>query len=201
MPIRLLVLSIALSTLLTAPLASCGHHARVTVTPTSPNTPTNARLAPSLTTRAYTYEDENTVHIYLSDLSPEALADPDTAIQAVGQIVHIHMFIRPNPGRTPIEPDALNASIRHAILAPNNATGIYAGGGFLLPKSRAASGTFKGTIAEGTLRLEAATPNFTDALGPASLRATFDIPNDDDLAAKLAARLAEAVKQTAMANR
>ena len=107
------------------------------------------------------------------------------------------MFIRPNPGRTPIEPDALNASIRHAILAPNNATGIYAGGGFLLPKSRAASGTFKGTIAKGTLRLEAATPNFTDALGPASLRATFDIPNDDDLAANLAARLAEAVKQPA----
>ncbi|MEL7483875.1 MAG: hypothetical protein AAFN41_05920 [Planctomycetota bacterium] len=195
---RLTLLSTAL---LALTLTACGHHARVTVTPTSPNTPTNARLAPSLTTRAYTYEDENTVHIYLSDLSPEALADPDTASQAadqlVGHIVHIHMFIRPNPGRTPIEPDALNASIRHAILAPNNATGIYAGGGFLLPKSRASSGTFKGTIAKGTLRLEAATPSFTDALGPASLRATFDIPNDDELAAKLAARLAEAVKQTA----
>ncbi|MEL6498801.1 MAG: hypothetical protein AAFZ67_13855 [Planctomycetota bacterium] len=179
--------------LLLLPLTACGHHARVTVTPTSPNTPSNARLAPSLTTRVYTYEDENTVHIYLSDLTPAELESPE----AVGQIVHIHMFIRPNPGRTPIEPDALNASIRHAILAPNNATGIYAGGGFLLPKSRAASGTFKGTIAKGTLRLEAATPNFTDALGPASLRARFDIPNDDNLAAKLAARLAEAVKQTA----
>ncbi|MEO1717469.1 MAG: hypothetical protein AAFR76_10190, partial [Planctomycetota bacterium] len=174
-------------------LTACGHHARVTVIPTSPNTPTNARLAPSLTTRAYTYEDENTVHIYLSDLTPAELDNPE----AVGQIVHIHMFIRPNPGRTPIEPDALNASIRHAILAPNNATGIYAGGGFLLPKSRAASGTFKGTIAKGTLRLEAATPNFTDALGPASLRASFDIPNDDELAQTMATRLAEAVKQTA----
>lgn len=188
MPTRLLLASLVLSTLLT----SCGHHARVTVTPTAFEA-RNARLAPSLITRAYTYEDENTVHIYLSDLTPSELSDPE----AIGQIVHIHMFIRPNPGRTPIEPDALNASIRHAILAPEGATGIYAGGGFLLPKSRARSGSFEGTIARGTLRLEAATPNFTDALGPASLRARFDVPNDDDLAGRMANRLTQAVKQTA----
>ena len=184
---------LALLVLFLLPLTACGHHARVTVTPTSPNTPTNARLAPELITRAYTYSDENTVHIYLSDLTPAELESPD----AVGQIVHIHMFIRPNPGRTPIERDALNATIRHAILAPDGATGIYAGGGFLLPKTSARSGTFKGTIAKGSLRLEAATPNFTDALGPANLRATLDIPESKPLADQMAARLAEAAKRTA----
>ncbi|MEO1584809.1 MAG: hypothetical protein AAFR96_09585 [Planctomycetota bacterium] len=204
MPRRPATLIVVLLLALTILPQACGHHARVTVTPTSPTTPTastansgQAKLAPRLITKAYTYQDENTVNIYLSNLTPAELARTPNDEPLVGQIVHIHMFIRPDPGRTPIEPDALNTSIRHAILAPDGATGIYAGGGFLLPKSKARSGSFEGTISRGTLTLQAATPNFNDALGPASLRATFDVPNDTELANLMATRFADAVKQTA----
>jgi hypothetical protein len=176
----------------------CAPYARVTVRPTEPGR--EGRLAPRLITRAYAFEDENAVDIYLSDLAPEQLAVPwDNAGQPVGQIIHIHMFIRPQPGRTPIEPDALNATIRHTILAPDGAIGVYAGGGFLLPATRAGSGEFVGTIASGTLRLDAATPNFMDALGPSSFKASFSVRQDDELASRLAARSAESARHAEQA--
>lgn len=186
----------ALALALALLLAGCAPYARVTVRPTEPGR--EGRLAPRLLTRAYAFEDENAVDIYLSDLSPEQLAAPwDDAVRPVGQIIHIRMFIRPQPGRTPIEPDALNATIRHTIMAPDGAVGVYAGGGFLLPTTRADSGEFTGTIAAGTLRLEAATPNFMDALGPSSFRASFRVRRDDDLASRLAARSAEVAQHAA----
>ncbi len=177
--------------LLCAPaLTGCGTHARVRLT--SPLT--GATLSPRLTTRTYSYADENTVDIYLSDLTPEELGAPfdaDPANRPVGQIVHIHMFIRPSPGKTPIEPQASNCSIRHLILAPG-ATGLYGGGGFLLPSSSASSGTFGGSISAGTLRLQAATPTFNDALGPTGVRASFKVKESRELALTIARRLEEA---------
>ena len=172
------------------PLAACGSRASLTLT--SPLT--GATLRPKLITRTYTAQDENTVDIYLSDLTPEQLGAPfseDPAKRPVGQIVHIHMFIRPSPGKTPIEPQASNCSIRHLILAPG-ATGLYGGGGFLLPSGAAASGTFAGSISAGTLKLQSATPTFHDALGPTALRASFKVKENRELALTIARRLEEA---------
>jgi len=184
------LLALLLCLLAIPALTGCGTHARVRLT--SPLT--GATLSPRLTTRAYSYADENTVDIYLSDLTPEELGlpiDPDPAKRPVGQIVHIHMFIRPSPGKTPIEPQASNCSIRHLILAPG-ATGLYGGGGFLLPSSSASSGTFGGTISAGTLRLQAASPTFNDALGPTGVRASFKVKENRELALTIARRLEEA---------
>ena len=171
-------------------LTGCGSYARITI-----SSPLNgATLSPSLTTRAYSYADENTVDIYLSDLTPEELGvpmDQDPAKRSVGQIVHIHMFIRPSPGKTPIEPQASNCSIRHLILAPG-ATGLYGGGGFLLPSGSASSGTFGGSISAGTLRLQAASPHFHDAIGPSGVRASFKVKENRELALTMARRLEEA---------
>ncbi len=173
----------------TAP-TGCATHASVKLT--SPLT--GATLTPRLTTRAYSYADENTVDIYLSDLTPEELGvpfDAESPNRPVGQIVHIHMFIRPSPGKTPIEPQASNCSIRHLILAPG-ATGLYGGGGFLLPSSSASSGKFGGSISAGTLRLQAASRTFHDALGPTGVRASFKVKENRELALTMARRLEEA---------
>lgn len=171
-------------------IGGCGTRASVTLT--SPMT--GASLRPNLVTRVYTAQDENTVDVYLTDLTPEQLGAPfseDPGTRPVGQIVHIHMFIRPSPGKTPIEPQASNCSIRHLILAPG-ATGLYGGGGFLLPSGSAASGTFGGSISAGTLRLQASTPTFHDALGPTEVRASFRIKESRELALTIARRLEEA---------
>lgn len=186
-----------LAILLCAPLATlpgCGTRASVTLT--SPLT--GATLRPTLTTRTYRHADENTVDIYLSDLTPEELGAPfdsDPSARPIGQIVHIHMFIRPSPGKTPIEPQASNCTIRHLILAPG-ATGLYGGGGFLLPSGSAASGTFAGSISAGTLRLQGASPQFNDALGPTEVRASFKVKEDRELALTIARRLEEATPRS-----
>ena len=185
-PLYTLILTLLALTALTG----CGSHASFTIA--SPLS--GASLSPKLTTRAYTFADENTVDIYLSDLTPEELGlpiDPDPAKRPVGQIVHIHMFIRPSPGKTPIEPQASNCSIRHLILAPG-ATGLYGGGGFLLPSGSASSGTFGGSISAGTLRLQAASPHFHDAIGPSGVRASFKVKENRELALTMARRLEEA---------
>jgi len=191
MPARTAHILTLILTLLALPaLTGCGSYARIKLT--SPLT--GATLSPNLTTRVYSYADENTVDIYLSDLTPEQLGlpiDPDPANRPVGQIVHIHMFIRPSPGKTPIEPQASNCSIRHLILAPG-ATGLYGGGGFLLPSGSASSGTFGGSISAGTLRLQAASPSFNDALGPTGVRASFKVKENRELALTIARRLEEA---------
>ena len=179
-----------------AVLPGCAPYTRVSLSATD----SQARLAPAYTSAAYTFTDENTVDIYVSDLSPDELSQAwatpttDQPGRPVGQITHIHMFLRPQAGRTPIDPNASNATIRHLILAPEGATGLYAGGGFLLPGSTAASGTFKGSIKSGTLALDAASPNFTDALGAARFRASFKVRRDDELARTIALRLAEAAR-------
>ncbi|RNC80743.1 MAG: hypothetical protein ED559_02740 [Phycisphaera sp.] len=169
----------------------CGTYARVSLeSPLS-----GATLRPNLTTTTYSYRDENTVDIYLTDLTPEELAIPfDDRAQGwpTGQLVHIHMFIRPSPGKTPIEPQASNATIRHLILAPG-ATGLYGGGGFLLPSGGADSGKFGGKITAGTLRLQASSPNFNDALGPTEIRASFKVKEDRELASKIARRFEESM--------
>lgn len=181
----------ALLLVLAALLPACGDHARVTLKSTlKPTT-----LRPDFTTRLYSHRDENTVDIYLTDLTPEQLAIPfedRAAGHPTGQIMHIHMFIRPSPGKTPIEPQASNASIRHLILAPG-AKGLYGGGGFLLPSGAASSGIFKGKITAGTLKLQAATERFNDALGPTEVRANFRVKEDPELAAKIARRFEEAI--------
>jgi len=170
-------------------LAGCGTYANITLeSPLS-----GATLLPRLTTAAYTFSDENTVDIYLSDLSPAQLGVPfdDSASGwPTGQMMHIHMFIRPSPGKTPIEPQSSNCTIRHMILAPG-ATGLYGGGGFLLPSSSATSGTFGGSISAGTLRLQAASDNFNDALGPTALRASFKVKENRELAATMSRRFEE----------
>lgn len=181
---------------LAAIIPGCAPYARVALSATD----SEARLAPSYRTTAYTFTDENTVDIYLTDLSAAELTQPWTTPTAelpsrpMGQITHIHMFLRPQAGRTPIDPNASNATIRHLILAPSDATGLYAGGGFLLPGSTAASGTFSGSIKSGTLALDAASINFTDALGAARFRASFKVRRDDELARTIALRLAEAAR-------
>ncbi|MEM8756774.1 MAG: hypothetical protein AAGF47_03220 [Planctomycetota bacterium] len=194
MPRFSLVFAMLAAALTVLPLAAgCGGRTSLRLTATDGS----SELAPRIITSAYSYEDENTVHIYLTNLSEAELLGSWAAADAdrpVGQMTHIHMFIRPRPGRTPIDANASNTTIRHVILAPQSATGVYAGGGFLLPTSAAASGTFKGSISAGTLTLDAASQNFADALGAVRLRSSIRVEEDDELAATIARRLNEAAR-------
>ena len=160
----------------------------------------------------YSAADGNTVDIYLTDLSRDQLdallgkaeptAEPDTR---GGQIVHIHLFLWPEAGRSPIDFDASNATLTHAVLtdlrpAPSAAPGaleprtvaIYSGGGFVLPEglfSEAGDDWLSGRIRDGTVRYRAGTDASTDPLGVSSYRASFRARLDPSAAADLEALL------------
>ena len=152
-------------------------------------------LRPTLRLRAYRAEDRNIADIYLTDLTPEQLEPTVDPTTLAGSIVHIHMFLRPRPGRTPIEGTASTAAIRHVVLA-NGEVGVYSGGGFMLPSGNIGDGRFGGRIFRATLKLTRATDGFNDLLGAAEFSGAVTAPLDDAMAAKIEALLEEAAAQT-----
>lgn len=132
------------------------------------------RLDASFRTAVYTYEDENTADLFLTDLTPEQIdaiiageARSEVAPQGA-QILHLHMFLTPRAGRTPIEFSASNVTLSHYVLA-GDAIGVYGGGGFLLPSRvftrEPGADSFGGQMRDATVRFLHATPGFNDRIG------------------------------------
>ncbi|MBL8762426.1 MAG: hypothetical protein JNL50_14115 [Phycisphaerae bacterium] len=139
-------------------------------------------------TLAYSTADRNTADVYLTDLPAEVL-DPGADLKGVsGQLVHIHLFITPEAGATPIDSTACSASVRHVVIADGR-VGVYGGGGFLAPSTSPGDRVLAGKLRDATLRLTSAGPEFSDRLGASKLNAAFRAPLDPRLANALAARL------------
>lgn len=149
-------------------------------------------LAPSFATAAYFATDANTADIYLSDLPIERFeSGKDTLADATGTIVHLHVFLVPSAGDTPIDQTACNITIRQLVLTGTPQAhgrneiptmGLYAGGGFVLPTGTFGEGSIGGSINSASIRLTRSTSGFNDLLGPGSLSGRFNAPQDDDLA-------------------
>jgi len=152
----------------------------------------SAELAPRLTVSGYTHRDENTADLYLTDIPLGELRRGVEIDRLSGHIVHVHMFLMPRAGRTPIETTAFTATVTHAVLAQGE-VGVYRGGGFMAVSGEPGDHRFAGTIEDGTLRLERASPGFVDRLGVSELDASFTVTLDQRLAALLRARLTQAI--------
>lgn len=131
------------------------------------------RLDPDLRTRIFDYENNNTADLVLSDLPLETLTDGDAWQYATGQVIHARMFVKPRPGRTPIETTACTVTIRYLVLAGDGEYGLYAGGGFLIPNGAPEGSKFSGEIYNATVRLVSATPGFKDLIGSGRLDIDF----------------------------
>lgn len=142
-------------------------------------------LAPQVTSAAYTWTDASTADIYVSDIPMQQLSAADSLDELAGSIVHIHMFLRPRPGRTPIETTASTVAVQWVVLARGE-VGVYGGGGFMFPAGAPGDDTFGGAIKNGSVRLLAATPGFVDRLGAAEFSAGIRAPQDEAAAALLA---------------
>jgi len=154
----------------------------------------NTAVIPALTLQVYSSDDPTSADIYLTDM-PE-LADPSVSIDSIenatGHLIHIHMFIAPEAGKTPIAFTAANFTIIHIILA-DGAMGVYQGGGFLLPSGQPGAATFGGRTSQATLRPTAATTGFVDLLGwneaQGHIHATLDVETAHRLDARIATLL------------
>lgn len=149
-------------------------------------------LEPDLPVRVYEPIDESSADIFLTDLTNDeiiaALADP--AAGTTGTIIYAHMFVRPRPGRTPIDTTAISVTVRYILLA-RGSVGVYDGGGFLLPTGKPGREYFAGRIPDADLRLAATTPGFVDRIGRGELSLRFRARRDPetvDLIRRLADR-------------
>lgn len=141
-----------------------------------------------MTTLVYASTDKNTADIYLSDL-PRGALEPDGDLSSVsGQFVHLHVFITPEAGSTPIDVGACSVVFRTIVVARGQ-LGMYGGGAFLNPKSAPGGDTFAGSISRGTGRLITSTPGFVDKLGASVFGAKFRVPRNEKAAAECAKRL------------
>lgn len=160
-----------------------------------------ATLKPALRTACYKRVDANTADLYFSDLPADRLADPsDDLTDAAGSILHIHYFLSPSAGNTPIDDTACNVTVRNLVIAPGSGgrsqvIGEYGGGGFFFPSGVIGDEVFGGSMREGTHRLLASTAGFKDLLGPASIGGRMLAARDDVLADAIQARMQRLVRE------
>ncbi len=136
-----------------------------------------ARFACDLPVRVYEQTSTLSADFFLTDLPREVWAGGGDASGVSGTIVHVHMFIVPRPGKTPISTGACTAAVRVLVLSEGE-LGVYGGGGFFAQTGDLGRPTFGGSIREATLRLIRATPGFEDRLGPSFLSGSIGAKRD-----------------------
>jgi hypothetical protein len=147
-------------------------------------------LRPEMRVLAYRSDDLESADVYLTDLAMQDL-DPGAPLDEIaGHFVHLHLFLIPKAGSTPIESTASSVTIRYVVLA-RGAVGVYGGGGFLLPRGEPGDKLLGGSIRDATMKLIKANAQFHDPLGACSLKTSFRAPLDESLARLMAARLDE----------
>jgi hypothetical protein len=90
----------------------------------------------------------------------------DGARRAVTQLMHVHLFWRPRPGKTFDNPSTVDATIRYAILTEQGAA-VYRGTGFVYANKGSFSDTLRVEIENARLRLELQEGDAPDLLGAA----------------------------------
>lgn len=159
----------------------------------------SAVLATDLTTGVYVPVDENSADLYMTDLPISRLVDGGDALGDLsGNIVHVHLFLIPSAGHTPIDATASNIAIRHIVLSAG-AVGIYGGGGFMMPGSEPGDATFSGSIQQASMRLLRRTSDFADRLGPNTIRGDVTAQRNDAAARAVAARIDRLIASAAAA--
>jgi len=153
--------------------------------------------------QAYQFTDINTADVYLTDLTDDELAAFFTESrdwsQITGTIVQVHLFLKPKPGRTPIEPTAASVAIRWVVITQGE-IGVYDGAGFMLPGGNITKDSISGTVRNAPLRLTRRTPRFSDPLITPEMNIRFATKLDVQSAAELASR-AEALAARATSTR
>lgn len=156
---------------LTLLLGGCGGHGSLAV---RSELQRGTVLTGDFNTAVYSFDDRNNVDVILLEGTAE---EPS-------QAVHIRMHWEPRAGRTPIDENATNATIRYIVFTGDGA-GVYSGSGFLFPRSDAGDNTFRGILRETAMRLADASPNFTDRLGLARATGGFSATLDEAATSRL----------------
>lgn len=162
-------------------------------------------FSPMFTTAVYRPVDPQTAEIFLTDLPISRLSDSkDRLGDAAGSIVHVHLFLVPSAGNTPIDITACNVTIRHVLLAgkpkgiaasDTPAMGLYAGAGFVQPSDTIGEDRIDGSLTGASHRIVRSSAGFADLIGTGTLSGTFGAVRDDALARTLAGRMETLIRE------
>jgi len=150
--------------------------------------PPRSRLKSDFVSAAYLVSPAAT-SIYLSDVPLDTLLEPGPI---TAQVAHVEILWRPVPGQTPVEVEAINASIRHVILVGGD-VGIYGGAGFAWISGSTGAKRLKISTEGATIALLQATDGFKDLLSPAEYSGQIVAVNDQALAMRIRQAIAQRV--------
>ncbi len=122
----------------------------------------------------YGFDDKNQLHVLLIEGS----------VEAPSQVVHVQMYWRPRPGRTPIDAHATNSTI-HYIVFTETGAGVYSGAGYLFPQTKTGRDTLAAEVRDASLRLTDASTDFSDRIGLAIAIGGFKARRNDLLTQRL----------------
>ena len=144
-------------------------------------------LTGNFTTAYYAFHDENRITLVLLDGSEES---PDQALV-------IRMMWLPRGAKTPVNPNATNASFKHIVFAGDNReiVGVYGGGGYLYPKQNPGKKKINAAIWDGNMALQHASKGFADRLGHVQIDGKFKVLRDDEKVASLLESLEAQLKE------
>lgn len=108
-----------------------------------------------------------------------AVGDLQAGGPLTGHVLHVDLLWIPKAGKTAVDPQATNASIRLVIFSGKE-VGIYGGGGFAWPQGDPGDAHFGIDIVGSTLSLVASTSGFHDLLSPAELTGRLEASHDPD---------------------
>lgn len=148
-----------------------------------------AVIQPVVQTAVYRFIDQNTADVYLSDFPPDSIVDRLANVEgAPGTVVHLHVFLAPQAGKTPIDFTASNAAFT-CIVMSGSSMGVYGGGGFVLPSSQLGDALLDARVRQATVRLVEGRNGFADRLGNAWVEGNIEARRDDELAGNISAEL------------
>ncbi len=133
--------------------------------------PAGAKLSGGFERGLYSFDDKNNLTVVLFD-GPE---------ENPRQAVTIRLLWTPRAGRTPIDPNATNATIHYVIFTGQDGAevGVYQGAGYLFPRNKPGSGRLDAGLWDANLRLADRSDRFNDLLGQASIKGGFQAKRDE----------------------
>ncbi len=145
------------------------------------------RLDGAFATAYYSVDDQQRLTLVLMD-GPE---------QKPERAVTLRMQWRPRAGKTPVDRNAINATIHYAIFsgAGSEQVGIYSGAGFVFPRGELGDDTLRLSLWDSSLRLLDRTPGFNDLLGQAVLTGDFRVEHNPGETRRLIAQLDQLLTQ------
>jgi len=132
--------------------------------------PEGGELSGAFDTAMYSFDNPNNITIVMID------GDPDSP----RMVVTARMLWRPRAGRTPIDPNATNTTVRYIVFSGDEQVGIYGGAGYLFPGRVPGGEGLSASIWHADLRLTDRTAGFADLLGPSLLTGKLTVRRDDD---------------------